>query len=137
MGTGGGAKFAVGYLLREPVDAGAVAAGNLISWPAFNSTFGAMPFSLATSSAESLLEAAILAIVSPLRARTLFRVPAFGVSAVPRFQLVNRTLVFGTTSFVVVFRSTPLFMAWSVATLTPVRLATDCRSSPGATEITR
>jgi hypothetical protein len=62
--------------------------GSLISWPACNAAFGAMPFNRATSSADNLREAAIFAIVSPFRALTLVRVAA-GVSA-ERFQFVNR-----------------------------------------------
>src|SRR5437764_4587838 len=67
--------YGVNYLRRLP-DAGAVAVGpgSLISWPACNSTLGAMPFSRATSSAASLCAAAIFAIVSPLRARTFVSV---------------------------------------------------------------
>src|SRR5437762_13680601 len=98
-----------------------------------------MPFNRAKSAAESLRAAAMLAMVSPFRARTLVRlgVDAAAVAVVlARRQLVRRTLLLGTTTRVAVFKSTPGFIDWSVATLTPVRLATDCNSSPGAIAIT-
>src|SRR6476661_8225046 len=95
-----------------------------------------MPLSLETSSAESLLAAAILAIVSHFRARTLLS-PGADASVVLRRQLVRRTLELGTTSLVVLLGSMPGFIDCKVATLTPVRLATDCKSSPGAMEMIR
>src|SRR6185295_8914333 len=82
-------------------------------------------------------EAAILAIVSPFFAFTFVRLEAFESVVVERRQFVRRTLLFGTNSLVAVLRSTPEFIVCKVATLTPVRLAIDCHSSPGATEITR
>src|SRR5215831_2149911 len=132
--SGRGLNKSFGYLLLEPDGAGAWAAGSLISWPALSSTLGAMPLRRETSSAETLLAAAILAIVSPLRARTLLRPGAVDASVALRRQLVSRTFVLGTTNFVVDFGSMPGFIDCRVATLTPVRLATDCRSSPGAME---
>jgi len=104
-----------------------VAPGSLISCPAFNSTLGPMPFSLANSSADILFAAAILAIVSPFRARSLVKLGAALASAVveDRFQLVNRILLLGTTNLLVDLRSTPGFINCSAATLTPVRFATD------------
>src|SRR5260370_28257180 len=123
------------YLLREL--AGLGAPGNFISCPVCNSTSGPMPLSRANSSTDSLRDAAILAIVSPLRARNLVRLALpVSVEFAPRRQFVNLILLLGTTSLLVLFRSTPPFSACSVATLTPVRLATDCSSSPRATEIT-
>ena len=86
------------------------APGSLISCPAFNSTFGPMPFNLATSSAESFREAAILAIVSPFFARTLVSAVALESVVVDRFQVAKRILLFGTKSFVADFRSAPAFI---------------------------
>src|SRR5438132_12713029 len=98
-----------------------------------------MPFSRASSSADNLCAAAILAIVSPFRARTVVR-PEFAfasaVFGVARRQFVKRTLLFGTTSLFVDLRSTPGFIACNVVTLTAVRLATECKSSPQTNELT-
>src|SRR6266851_1015251 len=129
---------ATNYFRRELEALGAP--GSLISCPACNSTLGPMPLSRASSSADNLWAAAIFAIVSPLRARTFVRLGVLFVSAVvgvDRRQLVNLTLLLGTTSLFVDLKSAPAFIDCSVATLTPVRFATDCNSSPGATEITR
>ena len=126
------------YLLRGLGTLGVP--GSLISCPADNSTLGPMPLSRANSSADTLWTAAILAIVSPLRARTFVRLEPLFASAVVgvfRRQLVNFTLLLGTTNLFVDLVSVPAFIDCSVATLTPVRFATDCNSSPGATEITR
>src|ERR1700694_5621230 len=95
-------QLATNYFRREPGALGAP--GSLISCPACNSTLGPMPFSRANSSADNLCAAAILAIVSPLRARTLVRLGALFASAVVgvfRRQLVNLTLLLGTTSLFV------------------------------------
>ena len=80
-------------------------------------------------------------IVSPLRARIFVR-PAAAVSgSVPAFlaltQRVSFTLLFGTTSLVVDFRSTPPFIACNCATLTPVRFATSASLHLEPPEITR
>src|SRR5207247_9219320 len=56
--------------------------GNLISCPACNSTSGWMPLRCASSSTDNLCAAAILAIVSPLRARTFVRLEALAASEV-------------------------------------------------------
>src|SRR5205807_7742392 len=108
----------VNYLRRLLV-VGAIEPGSLISWPACNSASGAIPLRRATSSAESLCAAAIFAIVSPLRARTIVSVDgAFASFAVvgERRQLVRRTVLLGTSSFVADFRSTPGFIVCKVAT---------------------
>src|SRR5262249_14392139 len=72
--------------------------------------------------------------------RTFVRLDPLGASPgfdEARLQFVNRTLLFGITSLVVDLRSISGFIACNVATGTPVRLATDCRSSPGTIEMTR
>src|SRR6266536_4409238 len=125
------------YLRREGA-APPVAAGSLISCPLRSSASAGIPFRRATSFISRLRADAILVIVSPFRALIL-ESAELSVSApgLARRQLVRRTVLLGTTNLLVDFRSTPPFMACNWAVLNPVRLATFCKSSPGAIEMTR
>src|SRR5205814_4742434 len=125
-----GANARVVCYLRRGAATLPAGGGSLISCPACSSALGAMPLSRATSSAETFRAAAIFAMVSPLRARTFVRLEEFPASAavVERRQFVNRTLLFGTTSLLADFKSTPGFIVCRVATLTPVRFAIPCHS---------
>src|ERR1700674_5480774 len=90
------------YLRRD--GAAAAVAGNFTSWPARSSTSAVTPFKWATSFASRFRAAAILAIVSPLRARTLVNRVLLDsvVPGLARCQLASRIPLLGTTSLEVV-----------------------------------